>query len=132
MRPTRLAHSLRAASRKPGEIAVLVTRLVFGSLALALAANAASATGLRIALRDDSDDPRLAIAYTGRVFFEGPRVRKAFELSIDRTALINVVLNGLYSGLRAGDPAHRHTTMPPYRHRIETSPGRKRCCMRPA
>ena len=35
-----------------------VTRLIFESLALALGANAASATDLRVALRDHSDDPR--------------------------------------------------------------------------
>jgi len=37
-----------------------------------------------------------------------PRVRKAFELSIDRTALINVVFNGLY-------PASAQAIPPPSR-----------------
>jgi hypothetical protein len=46
-----------------------VTRLIFDSLALALGTNAVSATDLRVALRDDSDDPRLATAYARRVVF---------------------------------------------------------------
>lgn len=43
------------------------------SLALSLAASAASATDLRIALRDDPDvlDPTLATTYTGRIVFAG-------------------------------------------------------------
>jgi peptide/nickel transport system substrate-binding protein len=50
-----------------------ITHLAAASLALTLAAGAASATDLRIALRDDPDglDPTLATTYTGRIVFAG-------------------------------------------------------------
>jgi peptide/nickel transport system substrate-binding protein len=55
-----------------------------------------------------------------------PRVRKAFELSIDRAALIDVVYNGLYpasaqaipptSPFHAASLHRRHATLPRRRH----------------
>ena len=48
-----------------------------------------------------------------------PRVRKAFELSIDRTALINVVFNGLYpasaQAIPPTSPYHDAALLPPGR-----------------
>ena len=84
-----------------------IARLIVGSLALALAANAASATDLRIALRDDPDalDPTLATTYTGRVVFAGlcdklfdidqhlnivPQLATGYEWSDTHTLLVHL------------------------------------------
>jgi peptide/nickel transport system substrate-binding protein len=53
------------------------------------------------------------------VYARDPRVRKAFELSIDRTALINVVYNGLYlptvQAVSPVSPFHIASFVPPAR-----------------
>jgi peptide/nickel transport system substrate-binding protein len=102
-----LAHGLLADSPKTGEIAMRIARLIVGSLALALTMNAASATDLRIALRDDPDalDPTLATTYTGRVVFAGlcdklfdidqhlnivPQLATGYEWSDTHTLLVHL------------------------------------------
>jgi peptide/nickel transport system substrate-binding protein len=102
-----LAHGLLADSPKIGEIAMRIARLIVGSLALALTMNAASATDLRIALRDDPDalDPTLATTYTGRVVFAGlcdklfdidqhlnivPQLATGYEWSDTHTLLVHL------------------------------------------
>ena len=54
-----------------------------------------------------------------RPYGKDPRVRKAFELSIDRTALINVVFNGLYpasaQAIPSTSPYHDAALLPPGR-----------------
>jgi peptide/nickel transport system substrate-binding protein len=84
-----------------------MSRLATLSLALALAASAASATDLRIALRDDPDvlDPTLATTYTGRLVFAGlcdklfdidphlkiiPQLATSYEWSDSHTLLIHL------------------------------------------
>ncbi len=94
-------------------------RLAAVSLALSLAAGAASATDLRIAMRDDPDvlDPTLATTYTGRIVFAGlcdklfdidrrqsivPQLATGYEWSDAQTLLIH---------LRDGVKFHDGTTM---------------------
>ena len=77
------------------------------SLALSYTASAASATDLRIALRDDPDvlDPTLATTYTGRIVFAGmcdklfdidqhmaivPQLATGYEWSDSQTLLIHL------------------------------------------
>ncbi|MEJ0017830.1 MAG: ABC transporter substrate-binding protein [Acetobacteraceae bacterium] len=94
-------------------------RLAAASLALSLAAGAASATDLRIAMRDDPDilDPTLATTYTGRIVFAGlcdklfdidqklaivPQLATGYEWTDPQTLLIR---------LRNGVKFHDGTTM---------------------
>jgi peptide/nickel transport system substrate-binding protein len=95
------------------------TRIVAASLALFSEIGAASATDLRIALRDDPDvlDPTLATTYTGRVVFAGlcdklfdidqhlaivPQLATGYEWRDAQTLLIH---------LRQGVKFHDGTTM---------------------